>query len=312
MRFLLDVFTSLRPKQWVKNLLVFAAIFLGGMLFEGEAFERVAWTFIAFCAASSAMYLLNDVVDRRRDVLHPTKQFRPIASGSVPVWLAVFLSGALIVLSLILAASLHRSLLTLVGAYIVLQFAYTLFFKRAMIIDALLISLGFILRVYAGAFVIHQPVSAWLLLAVASGAWFLALGKRRSELTLMGHRVASEHRQTLLHYPEVLLDSLTTMSATATLVFYSLYAFLTGGKMELENFAQYLPATLEAPKVLMVTIPLVVYGIARYLYIIYEKREADSPEIALLHDGPLLFDLFLLLVVLFVIIYELPKGVVFG
>lgn len=293
---------SMRPRQWLKNLVVFAALYLGGWLFDVERLSVVWMAFVVFCLASSAMYLVNDVVDRKNDRLHPTKRFRPIAAGQLPVWLAGLAAFGLIGVSFWLALDIHRTLVAMVAGYIALQSTYSFIFKRTIIIDALLISLGFVIRVYAGAFVIAEPLSAWLLLAVAAGAWFLALGKRRSELTLMGHRVASEHRSTLLHYPAVLLDSLTTMSATAMVVFYCMYTFLSD-KHGLSFLTPYLPVTLEAPKLLMLTIPFVLYGVARYLYIIYEKKEADSPELALLRDVPLLIDLLLLFGVTYVIIY---------
>lgn len=309
--YLFGIIRSLRPLQWIKNISVFTALFLGAQLFDIDKFSAAWWTFVAFCLASSSMYLLNDVTDRRADRLHPTKRFRPVAAGVVPVWLALSLSGVLAVSALLLANNVHKTLVVMVVGYMGLQLAYTFLFKRAIIIDAMLIALGFVLRVYAGAFVIAEPLSAWLLLSVASGAWFLALGKRRSELTLMGHRVAAEHRQTLSHYPEVLLDSLTTMAATSTLVFYSLFTFLSA-KQVLGPFAHYLPSTLESPKLFMLTLPFVLYGIARYLYLIYEKKEADSPEITLLRDWPLLLTVLLLIATLTTIIYVLPQGAGLG
>lgn len=306
MMLLRGLMRSMRPLQWIKNLAVFIAPFLAGQLLDTSKLVPTLWTFVAFCCASSAMYLLNDVMDRQADRLHPTKKYRPIASGVVPVWLALASSAALVILSLVIADHTHQTLTVMVAGYMALQLAYTFLFKRAIIIDAMLIALGFVLRVYAGAFVVSVPLSAWLLLAVASGAWFLALGKRRSELTLMGHRVAAEHRQTLSHYPEVLLDSLTTMAATSTLVFYSLFAFLSA-KLDLGALARWLPSTLEAPKLLMLTLPFVLYGVARYLYLIYEKKEADSPELALLHDWPLLLDVILLIMTFVAILYILPE-----
>lgn len=304
MELIYNIIISLRPRQWLKNSVVFTALFLGGWLFDLDRLEAVWLTFVAFCLASSGMYLVNDVLDRERDRLHPTKKKRPIASGRLPVWVAITTSVVLLVLAISLAWDIHRTLLAMLGGYVFLQIAYSLFFKHTIIIDALLIALGFVIRVYAGAFVISEPLSAWLLLSVAAGAWFLALGKRRSELTLMGHRVASEHRSTLLHYPEVLLDSLTTMAATATVVFFSMYTFLSG-KQGLSFLSAFLPSTLEAPKLLMLSIPFVLYGVARYLYIIYEKKEADSPEIALLRDIPLLLNVLLLIGLMYVIIYGL-------
>jgi hypothetical protein len=305
------IWKSLRPLQWLKNGVVFTALFLGGQLFDVQKLTAAWWAFVAFCLASSAMYILNDVMDRRGDRLHPTKRHRPIASGVLPVWLAIIITLIVGLASLWIAYDVHKSLVVMVAGYMGLQLLYTFAFKRAIIIDAMLIAVGFVLRVYAGAFVISEPLSAWLLLSVASGAWFLALGKRRSELTLMGHRVAAEHRQTLLHYPEILLDSLTTMAATSTLVFYSLFTFLSG-KQVLGHLAQFLPSTLEAPKLLMLTLPLVLYGVARYLYIIYEKREADSPELALVRDWPLLLDICLLIIALWLVVYVLPQGGLLG
>ena len=298
------LFVSLRPRQWLKNSVVFTALFLGGWLFDLDRLQAVWMTFVVFCLAASGMYLVNDVLDRHRDRLHPTKKRRPIASGKLSVWLAIVAAVILLGLAVVLAWDIHRTLLAMLGGYVFLQIAYSLFFKHTIIIDALLIALGFVIRVYAGAFVIAEPLSAWLLLSVAAGAWFLALGKRRSELTLMGHRVASEHRSTLLHYPEVLLDSLTTMAATATVVFFCMYTFLSG-KQGLSFLAAFLPSTLEAPKILMLTIPFVIYGVARYLYIIYEKKEADSPDVALLRDIPLLVDVLFLIGLMYVITYGL-------
>ncbi len=302
MRVLYFLLVSLRPRQWLKNSVIFTALFLGGWLFDLDRLQAVWMTFIVFCLAASGMYLINDVLDRHRDRLHPTKKKRPIASGTLPISVAIVTSVLLLAISVALAWDIHRTLLAMLGGYVFLQIAYSLFFKHTIIIDALLIALGFVIRVYAGAFVIAEPLSAWLLLSVAAGAWFLALGKRRSELTLMGHRVASEHRSTLLHYPEILLDSLTTMSATATVVFFCMYTFLSG-KQGLSFLAAFLPSTLEAPKILMLTIPFVLYGVARYLYIIYEKKEADSPEVALLRDIPLLVDVLLLIGLTYLIIY---------
>lgn len=304
MRQLYLLLISMRPRQWLKNSTVFVALFLGGWLFDTERLAVVWLAFAVFCLASSGMYLINDVVDRHRDRLHPTKKLRPIAAGALSTSTAVAAAVGLLGLSIWLAWGIHQSLIVMVAGYVMLQTAYSFVFKRTIIIDALLIALGFVIRVYSGAFIIAEPLSAWLLLAVAAGAWFLALGKRRSELTLMGHRVASEHRSTLLHYPEVLLDSLTTMAATSMVVFYCMYTFLSD-KHGLSFLSPYLPSTLEAPKLLMLTIPFVIYGVARYLYIIYEKKEADSPELALLRDVPLLVNLALLAGVLFVIIYVL-------
>jgi 4-hydroxybenzoate polyprenyltransferase len=311
MNFAWAIAKSLRPRQWLKNISVFAALFLSGQLFNPIKFQHVCLTFFAFSLAASSMYLINDIVDREKDRLHPVKKYRPIASGALPVPTAIIVCVVTLTASVLLVQSLNRSLLVMLLGYIGLQFAYSFLFKRVIIIDAMLISLGFVLRVYAGAFVIKEPLSAWLLLSVATGSWFLALGKRRSELTLMGHRIAGEHRSTLLHYPEVLIDSLTTMSATAAIIFYSLFAFLSN-KQPLLPYAQFLPSTLEAPKLMMLTIPFVVYGIARYLYIIYEKKEADSPEIALMHDWPLLLDITAWLILIFIFVYLLPQGGTLG
>jgi len=199
MHYLYPLFVSLRPRQWLKNSVVFMALFLGGWLFDVDKMTTVWMTFVVFCMASSGMYLINDVLDRNKDKLHPTKKKRPIAAGKLPVWLALTASALLLGLSIFVSWDIHRTLLAMVGGYILLQSAYSLLFKRTMIIDAMLIALGFVIRVYAGAFVISEPLSAWLLLSVAAGAWFLALGKRRSELTLMGQRVASERRAELCH-----------------------------------------------------------------------------------------------------------------
>ena len=145
---------SLRPRQWLKNSVVFTALFLGGWLFDLDRLQAVRMTFVVFCLAASAMYLVNDVLDRHRDRLHPTKKHRPIASGKLPIWMAIAAAVVLLGLSVLLAWDIHRALLAMLGGYVFLQIAYSLFFKHTIIIDALLIALGFVIRVYAGAFVL--------------------------------------------------------------------------------------------------------------------------------------------------------------
>jgi 4-hydroxybenzoate polyprenyltransferase len=279
---------SIRPRQWIKNLVVFAAIVFAGQLFNPEKYLPVTYTFLIFCGLTSASYLINDLIDAKRDRLHYFKKNRPIAKGLLEPKIAFGAAFILLSLSLFASYFLSSYLFVLALGFVFIQLAYTFILKGIILIDIISIAAAFMLRIFAGALVIPTPLSSWLILTTMMLALFLAIGKRRLELTLLDQKTASEHRQTLLHYPPILLDGLTFMAATGTLITYSLFTFNEISVSRNLGFSTLLPETLATPKWLMVTIPLVVYGVFRYLYLIYEKKEGESPERVLLQDLPLL------------------------
>lgn len=248
-----------------------------------------------FCIFSSATYLLNDVFDVERDKLHPFKKKRPVASGALPVWLAVSLALAAIVVFLPFSYALSPNFFFAVVAYLILQLCYSVYLKRIILIDVLVIAAGFVLRVYGGVWVIDAHLNVWFLLFIVSFALFLAVGKRRSEKTLMESR-DFRHRETLLHYPKDLLDSLTTMFANSTWLTYAFFAFLQP-PIQAKFFSE--------AKYLMATVPIVIYAVMRYLYIIYEKKEGESPERVILTDTPLLSAVLIWGIMVIGIIYYL-------
>lgn len=296
-----------RPRQWIKNFAVFAALIFSGTLLEGVNQLKTFEAFVFFCLFSSATYLLNDVFDVERDKLHPFKKKRPIASGLVPIPLAVSTALGAVAIGLPLSYKLSPNFFFAVLTYLILQIFYSAYLKQLILVDVLVIAAGFVLRVYAGVWAIDAHLNVWFLLFIVSFALFLAIGKRRSERTLLETQ-ASRHRETLLHYPESLLDSLTTMFATSTFLTYAFFAFLQppiqAGFVATKLFPGFEIPFAEA-KYLMATVPVVLYAVMRYLYIIYEKKEGESPERVILRDMPLLASVMIWSFLVFGIIYYL-------
>lgn len=286
------IFQSTRPRQIIKNIALFVALVFNGWLFIPPLFTAVFRAAIAFSLLTSTVYIFNDVMDRKNDRLHPLKKMRPIAAGLLPPAIALASSIVLLVLSFFLAISLSDFFFLICLSYLLLHVAYTLFLKQLPIIDVLAIASGFILRVYAGAAVINAHINVWLLLCVVSFSLFLAIGKRRSELTLLSYSKAGKHRQVLFSYPEKLLDNYVSMFANTTWLTYALFSFMYPVKSlyspRLIRIITYLPRTFTVEKLLMLTVPLVIFGVMRYLWIIYQKGEGDSPEKVLLKDKQLL------------------------
>lgn len=307
-KFLWSVTKAFRPRQWIKNFSLFAGLLFSGFLNNPSYLLTTSKAFLIFCGISSVTYLLNDIFDIDRDRLHPFKRKRPIASGEISIVSASSIAIGLIIILIPLSYKLSPSFFLAVVTYLTLQLFYSSFLKSIILIDVMTIAAGFVLRVYAGVWVIDAHLNVWFLLAITSFALFLAIGKRRSELTLLASQ-ASKHRETLLHYPENLLDILTAMFANSTWLAYAIYAFLqppinaTPTLSELFNNGLNLP--FNEAKYLMATIPVVIYGVMRYLYIIYEKKEGESPERVLLTDRPLLMTVLLWLIMVIGIIYYL-------
>ena len=301
----------LRPRQWIKNTAIFAAITFSGSLFEWQILNKVILAFIVFFTLSSPNYIINDIFDIQKDRLHPFKRFRPLANKTLSVNYALGVAFALIIFSLFLGSLVSPAFLVLGVIYLAIQFFYSTILKPIAIIDILAIALGYILRVYAGELAGGIHISVWLLLTTISLSLFLAVGKRRSELTLVSQNKSvniSDVRKTLSHYSERLLDVYASIFATSTFVSYTLFTFLENPRGFNLGLSLLLPDFLPAffqRKWLMITIIPVVYGLMRYLQDIYEKHEGESPERVLTSDKPLLAAVISWIFLLILIIYAI-------
>lgn len=265
--------TSLRPKQWTKNAVVFAALVFDHKLFDSDRFLATLGAFVCFCLASSAIYLVNDLQDIASDRLHPRKRHRPIASGMVTPRAAWAVVAVLLVGAIPLAIWLRPEFAAVVVGYLVLMVSYSFWLKHLVILDVFAISAGFVLRAAGGGLVLDVPISPWLYVCTVLLSLFLGFGKRRHELLLLDD-VAGEHRRNLDEYSVELLDQLILITASATVMAYSLYSFTSPNLPENHS--------------MMLTIPFVMYAIFRYLFLIHRRDGGGSPEQLLLSDGPLL------------------------
>ena len=299
----------LRPKQWIKNFAIFAAVVFSGNLFEFSTLQKVLIGFFSFCGLSSAAYIVNETFDIKKDRLHRFKIFRPLAHGDIPIPFALMLAVFLIIGSLSLGFFVTPAFSVIALVYLAIQFLYSTFLKAIAVADILSIAAGYILRVYAGEAASGFHISVWLSLTTISVSLFLAIGKRRSELTLLSTNKdvnISDIRKSLSHYSERLLDVYASIFATSTFISYALFTFLEtpkGIKLDLSTFLpDFLPEFFQR-KWLMITIAPVVYGLMRYLQDIYEKREGESPERVLLSDKPLLITVITWVALVIGIIY---------
>ena len=266
---------SLRPEQWTKNLFVFAGTLFGGHLLDAGAMARATAAFVIFCALSGVVYLLNDLVDRAADQRHPLKRLRPIASGRLSPRIAAIAAALLGVVVVAAAMALSATFAWVCFAYLALLVSYSFVLKHLVIIDALTIAAGFVLRAAAGAIAVSVPISHWLLVCTTLLALFLVLSKRRHELTLLADGAVT-HRPILNEYSPYLLDQMIAVVTASTLVGYSVYATSSETAVRLGTTR------------LGLTIPFVLYGIFRYLYLVHQKRAGGSPADLLLTDRPLL------------------------
>ncbi len=286
---LTSIFVSLRPRQWVKNLFVFA-----GLVFAQKLFTPSVWpalgAFAVFCALSGSVYLLNDAADREKDRLHPDKKWRPIASGRLPAGTAVTAAAVLVVAALAGSLVLSRPLAVVALAYAVLLGAYSVWLKHVVIVDVIVVAIGFVLRAVAGAVAIDVGISGWLLICTVLMALFLALGKRRHEYLTLGE-AAVRHRPILAEYSAGLLDQMIAVVTASTVTAYALYT------MSPETVAKFETRLLPA------TLPFVLYGIFRYLYLLYRRQLGGNPSELFLNDGPLLVNTLLWILAVALIIY---------
>jgi 4-hydroxybenzoate polyprenyltransferase len=278
------LFVSMRPKQWTKNLVLFAGVVFSKRFLEQPCALKSLLGFLVFCMLSGAIYILNDLFDRKRDQGHPVKRKRPIASGSVSVGMAGVFSGLLIAVFVSLSWFLGIRFFLLAAAFILVNGTYSILLRQVVILDVISISFSFLIRAGAGVAVLYSEVpglefSPWLWICTLFLSLFLALCKRRNEFFNLED--AGEHRQSLTEYSALLLDQLVGLSATAALISYSIY---TVWPSTVEKFGSHN---------LVYTIPFVVFGIMRYLYLVYNRHEGGDPSGVLLTEKAIIIDVFL-------------------
>lgn len=285
------ILKSLRPQQWTKNLLIFAPLLFAEKLFVYTETLHSITAFIIFCLISGSVYLLNDLIDLEQDKHHPLKCKRPLASGALEPRTAVIVSTLLLCVCTLAGLSiLNAGFLIAAAAYLVLQILYSTMLKHVVIIDVFCIAAGFVLRVIAGAEAIEVSFSTWLLFCTLLLALFLALSKRRHELTLLEDN-AVHHRRALYEYSTGLLDHMIAIVTPCTLIAYMLYTIAD------ETVARFGTDSLKY------TVPFVLYGIFRYLYLIHQKNQGGSPEKVLLNDVPILLTVICYAITCALIVY---------
>jgi 4-hydroxybenzoate polyprenyltransferase len=270
-----ELFRALRPQQWIKNLFVYAPLIFSQNVLNQALVLRATLAFLAFCLISSAVYLLNDLRDIEEDRQHPLKAHRPLASGRLKRSTAVAALAIIAPAGFLVALLVNRSFVFIALGYFALQITYTLWLKHVVILDIFVVASGFLLRVVAGGFAIRVYLSSWLLICTTLLALFLAMGKRRHEIVLMEGRAAS-HRPILKEYNIYLLDQMISVVTASTLLAYCLYTISE------ETVAKF------GTRNLIFTVPFVLYGIFRYLYLIHQKAEGGTPEYLIIRDKPLL------------------------
>lgn len=283
------VVVSLRPRQWVKNVFVFAGLIFARKLFTPAIGPAVA-TFVIFCALSGAMYLLNDVADRDQDRLHPAKRHRPVSSGRLSARAALAVAAALLGAGVAASLAISPALAAVSLGYVALLTAYSAWLKHVVIVDVIVVAAGFVLRAVAGAVAIEVEISGWLLICTILMALFLAIGKRRYEYFALGAE-AVRHRPILAQYSAGLLDQMIAVVTASTVTAYALYT------MSPETVAKFHTHLLPA------TLPCVLYGIFRYLYLLYRRQLGGNPSELFLNDPPLLVNTILWVLAVLLIIY---------
>jgi len=282
-----ELFISMRPRQWSKNIFVFAGVVFSGELFDHPlALAEALLAFAVFCMASSSVYLINDLIDIERDRLHPTKRNRPLAAGRLRPRVAVAAAVILIAAATPVAFLMNHYFGGILLGYFSLMLAYSFLLKNVVIVDIFALAAGFVLRAAGGAVAIEVSISPWLLVCMTLLALFLGLAKRRHELLLL-EQGASAHRTILKEYSAQLVEEMISIVTASTVMAYSLYTFF-GADWETMPYRY----TGQIP-FMMVTIPFVLYGIFRYLYLVYRKNSGGSPEEILLGDIPFIVNMLL-------------------
>jgi 4-hydroxybenzoate polyprenyltransferase len=267
------LFKTMRPRQWTKNFFLFAALIFDHKLFQPDALLNTLLGFGLLCLLSSTVYIINDLADIEKDRQHPRKRHRPLASGALPPRVALLAVGACLVLGVPLAFWLHLGFGLIAIVYLIINLLYSFWLKNIVLIDVLFLASGYLLRVVGGAVMIGSTISPWLYICMTLAALFIGFGKRRGEMVLMQTNSGSS-RKVLQDYTLPFLDELINLVATSTIVAYSFYTFSA------ENLPQN--------RAMMLTIPFVLYGIFRYLYLIHIKGEGGAPDELVFTDRPLL------------------------
>jgi len=286
-----DLCISMRPRQWSKNVLVFVGLLFAQDMLQPDKIRQAMTAFLSFSLVAAAVYLVNDVFDKRKDALHPVKRLRPIASGRLSPIIAVLVAVFWAVISLLVVFHLDHRFGIALAVYLGMSLAYSAGMKNIIIVDVLVISAGFVLRALGGAWAIQEPVSSWLIICTIFLALFMALGKRRAEILSLGDH-AGDVRKTLVRYDRVFLDQMIIISTAACLMSYALYT------LDSETVAKF------GTRNLVLTLPLVIYGLFRYLYLIYHENRGESPEKAILGDRAILLCVALYVFVAAVILYS--------
>lgn len=279
------LFKQLRPKQWTKNTLVFAALLFTVDSISIETISQTVAAFLLFSLVSGCVYILNDYFDIESDRLHPTKKFRPMASGALSPVVAMAFGTLLLISSLIVAYLFNTAFMFVLLVYFLLNIAYAIYLKHVVIVDVMTIAAGFVLRAIGGGLIIEVAFTPWFLLTVMLLALFLAISKRRHEVYLL-EEDKSSHRKVLDHYSLPFLDQLIGIVTTSTIITYSLFTFTSDRSIHL-----------------MWTIPLVIYGVFRYLYLVHVQKSGGEPDRVLVEDKPILVTVLLYVVAVFVILY---------
>lgn len=285
-----EILKSMRPQQWIKNFFIFAALVFSQNFLDFSLILKTVLAFIIFCLLSGSLYILNDLKDLEEDRLHPIKSRRPLASGRLRKSSAILSFFIFSILGLLLAANLNLEFLIIAGVFFVIQVAYSFYLKHVVILDVFIIAASFFIRVVAGALAIEVDISHWLLICTTLLALFLAMSKRRHELLLLEEN-AINHRSILREYNPYLLDQMISVVTASIVVAYCLY---TVSEETVTKFGT---------TKLLYTVPFVLYGIFRYLYLVHQKSEGGSPEVLVIQDKPLLIDIFLWIVSLGIILY---------
>src|SRR3989338_2226699 len=286
------ILKAARPNQWIKNLIIYTSLVFSGKLFDPVLFGKTFIGFVIFSVLSSTSYLLNDIIDYPFDQKHPTKRLRPIAAGELSVQDASFVVFLLSFVALLASLFFSIPFFGVAFVFLMLHFFYSLYFKFRPILDIFAISFSFMLRAFAGQVITGYHIQIWLLLSIFFISLFIAAVKRHAELVNQGDVT----RSSLAQYKETLLLFLTNTFATMTITAYSLYTFLERPPLietQLSSVLSFILPDFEARKWFMVTIPLVVYGIARYGQLLYTTDQGEAPEKVITKDKPLMFTVFL-------------------
>ena len=287
-RFIANLLISLRLKHWVKNGFIFIPLIFAGLFFDSLSFLKVLKTFLIFCLIASSVYLLNDVLDKERDKNHPQKKKRPIAKGDISVFSAMFLSFLFLIISLFWSYYLDRGLILFIGAYYLFNVLYSLFLKNLFLLDVFSITLNYLIRIYAGAYVLSLEVSHWLFLVIFLFSLVVSFGKRREELSFLNES-AKIHRKSLEFYTNDLLKQMIIVTSTLTIICFILYTVSPDTIIKHGNYLVY-------------SSPLVVFGFLRYLYLV-ENKKIGSPIEVIFEDREIFLTIIIWFLTIIFLIY---------